>query len=124
MLVMMVGIVLWQGSYDLYYDSKGVIVRDDDNYYIKLAVGLDDLNKVTNNNLLFINNHPYQYQVEIISDNLYVDNMYLYNYKEVWLYSDLPKDKLILNNVVDLKIKYQTVKLITMLVNLMLGKED
>lgn len=43
-------------DYKTYYKLRGLVIKDDSSYYIKLYIPLDNIKFITNNNIIIINN--------------------------------------------------------------------
>ena len=67
-------------QYKSYYIIKGTMIDGN----LQLLVNIDDLKYISNNDKLEINSQLYQYRIEKISEELYVDEN-LNNYKYVYL---------------------------------------
>lgn len=67
-------------QYKTYYITKGTVIDGD----IKLFVQIDDIKYFTNNDKLIIDNLPYDYIVDRIDEEMYVDTSFN-NYKYVYL---------------------------------------
>lgn len=67
-------------QYKTYYIAKGTMVDGD----IKLFIQIDDIKYFTNNDKLIIDNVSYDYIVDRISEEIYVDETFN-NYKYVYL---------------------------------------
>ncbi|MBQ2873288.1 MAG: hypothetical protein IJE89_04755 [Bacilli bacterium] len=67
-------------KYKSYYITKGTMIDGN----IKLLVKLDDIKYLSNNNKLEVDNALYNYQIEKISEELYIDESFN-NYKEIYL---------------------------------------
>lgn len=114
--------ILFNYKYDRYYITKGIVVLNDNTYYLRLYVNIEDISKIINNKLLTIDNINYSYTVKYIREELMVDNNYK-NYKEILIPYTFNQSDSILNNVIDVKVKYNSVLLIKMIYYFILGKE-
>ncbi|MGI6325319.1 MAG: hypothetical protein ACOXZS_05210 [Bacilli bacterium] len=122
-LIVILSFGLYKYTYDLYYRTNGIVVINDHNYYLKLYVDVDDLNKVVNSRKILIDHKEYNYQIKEISSEMLVDNNFT-NYKEVWLECQLDKKYLNNNNVITLSIRYKTEALIKLIYKFIIGKEN
>ena len=85
-----------------YYQNKGIVVLDKDNYYLKLYVDFENIETIINNSSILINEDDYQYNIVSIS-NLLESNYD--NYQICYLQiPNLSKNLLVNNLVINYKI--------------------
>lgn len=85
-----------------YYQNKGIIVLDEDKYYLKLYIDITNINDIINNSSIIINDIDYNYSIIKKSDLLESNyNNYQIFYLQV---PNLNKNLLINNLVIDYKI--------------------
>lgn len=85
-----------------YYQNKGIVVLDKDNYYLKLYVDFENIDTIINNSSILINEDDYQYNIVSIS-NLLESNYD--NYQIFYLQiPNLSKNLLVNNLVINYKI--------------------
>lgn len=89
-------------NYKTYYNINGVVVNENDNYYIKLYIPLDKINYIIKNNKLTINKKEYKYKIEKIEGEYFTDN--ITTYQIIYLETNISK-KYKFNNLT-LKIKF------------------
>lgn len=65
-------IVLTLFRYKTYYKVKGIVEEDD--YYIRLYVPLDDTKYIVSNNIVRINRKEYKYKIILIDSEFLIDN--------------------------------------------------
>ena len=80
-----------------YYQNKGIVVLDKDNYYLKLYVDFENIETIINNSSILINEDNYQYNIISIS-NLLESNYD--NYQIFYLQILNPNKNLLVNNLV------------------------
>lgn len=80
-----------------YYQNKGIVVLDKDNYYLKLYVDFENIETIINNSSILINKDNYQYNIISISDLL--ESNYD-NYQIFYLQILNPNKNLLVNNLV------------------------
>lgn len=80
-----------------YYQNKGIVVLDKDNYYLKLYVDFENIETIINNSSILINEDNYQYNIVSISDLL--ESNYD-NYQIFYLQILNPNKNLLVNNLV------------------------
>lgn len=80
-----------------YYQNKGIVVLDNDNYYLKLYVDFENIETIINNSSILINEDNYQYNIVSISDLL--ESNYD-NYQIFYLQILNPNKNLLVNNLV------------------------
>ena len=97
-LIIIVGIFYINKSFK-YYEYYSNIGEYRDNY-LNLYILIDDLEKITENEKIYIENKEFAYEIkEISQENNYLNNNY---YKEVKLF--IKETKLLNNEIVDIKI--------------------
>lgn len=80
-----------------YYQNKGIVVLNNDNYYLKLYVDFENIETIINNSSILINEDNYQYNIISISDLL--ESNYD-NYQIFYLQILNPNKNLLVNNLV------------------------
>ena len=65
-------------SYKTYYRTKGTIVKEEDSYYIRLYVPLEDIEYITKNDVVYINKEKYKYNIISIDNEYFTDNVTTY----------------------------------------------
>lgn len=80
-----------------YYQNKGIVVLDNDNYYLKIYVDFENIETIINNSSILINEDNYQYNIISISDLL--ESNYD-NYQIFYLQILNPNKNLLVNNLV------------------------
>lgn len=80
-----------------YYQNKGIVVLDNENYYLKLYVDFENIETIINNSSILINEDNYQYNIISISDLL--ESNYD-NYQIFYLQILNPNKNLLVNNLV------------------------
>lgn len=80
-----------------YYQNKGIVVLDNDNFYLKLYVDFENIETIINNSSILINEDNYQYNIISISDLL--ESNYD-NYQIFYLQILNPNKNLLVNNLV------------------------
>ena len=65
-------------SYKTYYRAKGIVVKENDNYYIRLYVPLDDVKYITKNDIVYINKEKFKYNIISIDEEYFTDNVITY----------------------------------------------
>lgn len=115
-------IFIFNTKYDLYYITKGFIIKEDNDYFMRIYPALDDIKKIVKGHELEIDNKNYKYDIVKIDEELLIDNINMTNYKEITLYTSIEDRELILNNVMDIKIKYREILLSDLIYNFITGK--
>lgn len=65
-------------SYKTYYRTKGTIVKEEDSYYIRIYVPLEDIEYITKNDVVYINKEKYMYNIISIDNEYFTDNVTTY----------------------------------------------
>lgn len=110
LLIIITILFLISFNYKYYkYDSYLSIVGMDSSYYISLYVLDKDIYSVTNSKIYF-ENKEIKVKNIIISEEYYISD--LKPYKLVKIYTDLDMHNLIINNVVNIKVKHEKTTII------------
>ncbi|MGN1342111.1 MAG: hypothetical protein ACI4VL_02645 [Bacilli bacterium] len=64
--------------YKTYYNVKGIVTSDENHYYIKIYVPLDNIKYLINNNIIKINNKEYEYKIISLDSEYFTDNTITY----------------------------------------------
>lgn len=110
LLIIITILFLISFNYKYYkYDSYLSIVGMDSSYYISLYVLDKDIHSVTNSKIYF-EDKEIKVKNIIISEEYYLSD--LKPYKLVKIYTDLDMHNLIINNVVNIKVKHEKTTII------------
>ena len=110
LLIIITILFLISFNYKYYkYDSYLSIVGMDSSYYISLYVLDKDIYSVTNSKIYF-EDKEIKVKNIIISEEYYLSD--LKPYKLVKIYTDLDMPNLVINNVVNIKVKYEKTTII------------
>lgn len=90
-------------KYHSYSNFKAVLLKDKNDYHLKILVNTENMN-VINNKYLIINNLRYKYKIKNISDEYYLDEFYN-KYYEVLIDTKIDSKLVINNNVIDISIE-------------------
>ncbi len=107
-------------KFDIIYSSKYIVIKDNNNYYLNCNVTIDDLEKITNNKTIYIEDKKYKYKVVKI-DNVIDDNMLL-EYNVISLKLESSKFN-IENNIISGYIIYDKQTLINIIFKLIFRKD-
>lgn len=94
---------------------QGVVNND----YVKLYIVLEDLDKIVNNDFLYIDSKKYNFNIIKINENIAVGDVF---YKEVVLDVNLGNKVLIDNNVFDIQFVVDEVTILEYIINLIKGE--
>ena len=75
--------------YKTYYNVKGIVTSDENHYYIKIYVPLDNIKYLINNNIIKINNKDYEYKIISLDSEYFTDNTI--TYQVVMIEAKIPK---------------------------------
>lgn len=110
LLIIITILFLVSFNYKYYkYDNYLSIIGMDDSYYISLYVLDKDIYSVTNSKIYF-ENKEIKVKNITISEEYYLSD--LKSYKLVKIYTDLGIDNLIINNVVNIKVRHEKTTII------------
>lgn len=120
LLIIVLGFIITTSvlSYQKYYYNKGIIYRQDNEFYIKMFVDIDDVEDVIENNTISIDGEEYKYHVYYVQKDLYVNDSYK-NYQEILLKSTLKYP--IENRVVNVSIRTKREKVIKFIIDCIRG---
>lgn len=96
-------------SYQKYYYNKGIVYRDNNEFYLKMYVDIEDVEDIIENDTINIDGEEYKYHIFYIQKDLYVNESYK-NYQEIMLKTTLKYP--IENRVVDISIRTKREKII------------
>lgn len=101
-------------NYKTYYDANGVIISENNDYYIKLYIPLDKLKYIINNKKILINKKEYQYKIEKIEGEYFTDN--INTYQIVYIKGNIPSKYKKNNLTIKIKIQKENKKIINYLI--------
>ena len=104
-IILIILYILMTYKYQTYYISKGRMINNN----LELLVNIEDLKYIKNNTSLTIDEIKYNYNIEKINNELYVDESYN-NYKYVYL--EVNNLNNIENYVYEVKIKKENKALV------------
>lgn len=88
--------------YRTYYTIKGIVTKEEDNYYILLYVPLDYMTYITNNHIVKIAKKEYDYEILYIDSEYFTDNFTTYQVIKI----NLDIDKKYQFNNLTLRLKF------------------
>lgn len=97
-------------NYKTYYKTKGIVTEENDYYYIKTYIPLNNIKYLTNNNIVIIDKNKYKYSIKNIDKEYYTDNQNTYQIITIDL--DLPSKYQYNNLTIELKLKKEEKKII------------
>lgn len=101
-------------NYKTYYKIKGIIMYENDSYYIKIYTPLDDVKYIVNNCFVTIDDEKYYYQIgNIDSEYLTANNN---SYQIVTLLIDVPNKYKFNNLTLNLKFIRENMKIINYII--------
>lgn len=108
-------------KFNYYYETQAMYYEN--NSMLKINVTNNDLDKITKNNKLIIDNIEYDYNIYKIKNEL-VNGYNIQQYNEVLIDLNLNNKYKIKNNLIDIKIKYNEKKVFKIIIDFILGKEN
>lgn len=102
-------------NYKTYYNIKGIVIEEDNHYYIKSYIPLDKINYLVNNDAILINKKKYKYKIISIDSEYFTDN--INTYQVVSIEINLEKNYQINNLSLDLKLQKENKKIINYIIN-------
>ena len=85
-------------EYSTYLDVKGIVVEDNDHFYIDIYVEREKVSKVVERNILYIDDIKYEYKVILVSDEI------VNNYQVVRIDTNLKDENKYNNLILSIKI--------------------
>jgi len=64
--------------YKIYYRIKGIVTDENESYYIRIYIPLDDVKYITINEIVYIDKEKYKYKIISIEDEYFTDNITTY----------------------------------------------
>lgn len=96
--------------YKTYYDIRGVVINEDNNFYIRIYVPLDYIKYITDNDIVLIDDKEYRYNVVSIDNEYFTDNINTYQIIKIECFLN---EKYKINNLtLDLKFLKENKKII------------
>lgn len=109
-IVLSLIIVFMLFNYKTYYKLHGIVINNNDHYYIKIYVPLEDIKYITNNNIVIIDNKKYNYKIEEIDKEYFTDN--ILTYQVITINLEIPNKYKFDNLTLDLKFLKENKKII------------
>lgn len=66
--------------YRTYYDIKGVVAKNEDDYYVKICIPIDKIKYLSSNNILKLDDVEYKYTIISYEDEYVTDNNYTFQF--------------------------------------------
>lgn len=104
---------------EIFYNTSGYIVLEDDKRLLKLSVYENDINKVVNGNEMIIGDYKYDYSIYKVSYETFIDSVELKNYKEIFIDSNFEDSEV--NEILKVKFFVKKEKIYKYLYNYLLG---
>ena len=96
-------IMLSSLKYKKYYQTTGIVIRDENKYNLTLYLDPYKLKIIKNNNVLIIDDLEYKYTINYINNEYKISNNYT-NYLNVVLDIELKQEDKIENNILQVKV--------------------
>lgn len=96
-------IMLSSLKYKKYYQTTGIVIRDENKYKLTLYLDPYKLKIIKNNNVLIIDDLEYKYTINYINNEYKISNNYT-NYLNVVLDIELKQEDKIENNILQVKV--------------------
>lgn len=87
-------------NYKTHYKVKGIVIKEDNLYYIKSYIPIDKVKHIINNSIVRIDNKNYKYKIHTINEEYLTDNNT--TYEVVNLDIEITEKYIINNLVIDL----------------------
>ncbi len=71
-------ILIMMSSYRTYYFVKGIVIEEDQNYYVKAYIPLEDIKYLIKDTYVIIDNKKYNYKLSSIEEEYFTDNLNTY----------------------------------------------
>lgn len=112
-------LIIFNFNFDFYYNTKATYVKN--NSMLKVSVLNNDINKITENNKLIINNKEYEYEINKITNQV-IQGIDMQQYSNILIDLKLDKKYKVENNLLDIKVKYDSKKIFEIIKNFILGE--
>ena len=96
-------IIISQLKYKKYYQTIGQVIEYENDFYLSLYLTPYQLDIIKDNNILFIDDYEYDYDIKFIDDEYLISNDYT-NYVKVVLDIKIKEKDKILNNLLEIKV--------------------
>lgn len=97
-------------SYKTYNVVRGVVINEDNHYYIRIYMDIESMKYITEHDILRINNKEYKYKIISIDSEYFTDNITTYQIVKIEV--DLEKKYKFNNLTLDLKFLKENKKII------------
>ncbi len=87
--------------YKTYYTIRGVVINEDNCFYIRIYAPLEKVKYITDNDVVMINRREYKYNVVMIDSEYFTDN--IFTYQIVKIEAQLDNNYKFNNLTIDLK---------------------
>jgi len=64
--------------YKTYYTARGVVINENEYFYIRVYIPLEDVKYITDNDVVMIDKKEYKYNVVMIDSEYFTDNVNTY----------------------------------------------
>ena len=101
--------------YKIYYTIRGTVTEEDERFYIRIYIPINDIKYVTNNDIVIIDKKEYTYNISMIDSEYFTDNIITYQIVKIELSIN---DKYKFNNLtLDLKFLRDDKRIIDYFIN-------
>lgn len=97
-------------SYKTYSTVRGVVINEDNHYYIRIYINIEMMKYITDNNKVKIGNREYKYKITSIDSEYFTDNINTYQIVKIEV--DLDKKYMFNNLTLDLEFLKEDKKII------------
>ena len=79
-IVIMLSIIIFfiLFNYKIYYTIRGTVIKEDDHFYIRIYIPINDIKYITNNDIVIIDNKEYKYNISMIDSEYFTNNIITY----------------------------------------------
>lgn len=102
-------------NYKTYYDLRGIIINEENEYYLKIYIPISKVKYLVNNNKLVIDGKLYRYKIINIDSEYFTDNVDTYQIIKIKV--NLPIKYKLNNLVINLKVVKEDKKIIEYILN-------
>lgn len=101
--------------YKTYYTIRGTVVSENDRFYIRMYIPLDEVKYIINNDVVMIDKREYRYNIVVIDSEYFTDNIITYQIVKIEVELD---NKYKFNNLtIDLKFLKDNKRIIDYIIN-------
>ena len=64
--------------YKIYYTIRGTVIKEEEHFYIRIYMPINDIRYINDNDIVIINKKEYKYNISMIDSEYFTDNIITY----------------------------------------------